>query len=385
VGHDISIDETIKDKKSWFNIKRFKIGNADFQKPEKSLDSKSLTQDVYSLLVNPKDFKFSELTKIIPKYSVVSDIFNESDDTRINQFFGKRSWLAEVPSVVNLTFEFNPFRSIEKIEKMSAFFDLYYQYSKLFLSIPNIRTVKGYSKNKVQIIDLKDYIRFVDSVYEILNTKNNKPIFVPISLRLSAPEIVELVSHYLKKQRYYYWFDFEGKPINEAYLGRLRHLFRHLEEKTGYFDKAIFYFTNVRREITSNLKSNISPASDVLCALAGANIVGVDREPKRFNPEGPPAPPPPPEHKARLLDNDSYYYVKTRDRNMFAKEKYVTHNSIAISKELTRQSNTFLKNRDLEKFLQQKPMLNEYKEGSILKELLSKNQPDQQDLGDWFG
>lgn len=380
---DISIDETIRDKKSWFNIKRFKIGNASFQQPEKSLDSKSLTQEAYTL-AKPAHFKFAEMTKIVSKYSDIRDIYNESDDTKINLYFGKKNWLADLPNVVNLTFEFNPFKSVDKIEKMSGFFDLYYQYSKLFLSVPNIRTVKGYSKNKVQVIDLKGYTKFVDSVFQILNTKNNKPIFVPVSLRLSAPEIVELVDHYLKNEYYYYWFDFEGKPINEAYLGRLRVLFRHLEQDKKSFNKTLFYFTNVRREVLSNIKSNKSPASDILCSLAGANIVGVNREPKRFNPEGPPAPPPPPDHKARLLDTDTYYYYKTRDRNMFRKDRYDTHNAVSISKELGRQSTVFLKNFDLEQFLQKKNMLSEYKDGSILRELLSKKDSSE-DLSRWFG
>jgi len=39
---DINISETIEDKKSWFNIKRFKIGNNHFEKPEKCLDIKTL-------------------------------------------------------------------------------------------------------------------------------------------------------------------------------------------------------------------------------------------------------------------------------------------------------------------------------------------------------
>jgi Fe-S-cluster formation regulator IscX/YfhJ len=100
---DISIRETIPDKKSWFNIKRFKIGSTDFEKPEKSLDSKSLTQESYGSLVDPKSFRFAEMTKIVSKYSDLTDVYNESDDTKINQYFGKKSWLNDLPNVVNLT------------------------------------------------------------------------------------------------------------------------------------------------------------------------------------------------------------------------------------------------------------------------------------------
>lgn len=372
MGHDISINEVIKDKKSWFNIKRFKIGNTDFKKPEKSLDSKSLTQVVYESLPRTDDLKFAEYTKVIKNYSDMHSVYDETDDYKIGNYFGKRAWLRNIPTIVNLTLEFNPLKAVRKLDQMSGFFDLYYQYSNQMLTVPNVRTMKGAAKNKTRIIDLKGYAEFVDGVYQILNTKNNKPIFVPISLRMSAAEIVELIEHYLRKQYYYYWIDFEGKPVNEEKLGRLRHLFRRLEDKQ-YLDRALCYFTNVRREITSNVKLERSPASDVLCALAGANIVGVDREPPRYNPDGPPVPPPPPEHKARLLDADSYYYKKSRNQSMHPKEKYATHNALVISKELKRQSDEFLRNHSLNSFLEKKDMLTQYRDGTILKDLLSRD------------
>lgn len=372
MGHDISINEVIKDKKSWFNIKRFKIGNTDFKKPEKSLDSKSLTQVVYESLPRTDDLKFAEYTKVIKNYSDMHSVYDETDDYKIGNYFGKRAWLRNIPTIVNLTLEFNPLKAVRKLDQMSGFFDLYYQYSNQMLTVPNVRTMKGAAKNKTRIIDLKGYAEFVDAVYQILNTKNNKPIFVPISLRMSAAEIVELIEHYLMKQYYYYWIDFEGKPVNEEKLGRLRHLFRRLEDKQ-YLDRALCYFTNVRREITSNVKLERSPASDVLCALAGANIVGVDREPPRYNPDGPPVPPPPPEHKARLLDADSYYYKKSRNQSMHPKEKYATHNALVISKELKRQSDEFLRNHSLNSFLEKKDMLTQYRDGTILKDLLSRD------------
>ena len=58
---NINISETIEDKKSWFNIKRFKIGGTDFQKPEKCLDIKSL--DMATYLTLKSGFKFMKLPK----------------------------------------------------------------------------------------------------------------------------------------------------------------------------------------------------------------------------------------------------------------------------------------------------------------------------------
>ena len=268
-----------------------------------------------------------------------------------------------------------------KLIRWLDFLTWYYQYPKLFVSVPNIRTNKILTKpyRKDIIIDVDEYIKFVDSTVHILSTKNNKPIFVPLSLRMSQHDIRKLVSHYIKKEYYYYWFDFEGKPINEATLGRINYVLRNVKG-SGYFKKIICYFTNMRREIISNPKSASSPASDVLSSIAGANIIGVNREPRRNIQEG--AHMPPPEHKARILDLDSYYYVKTADKGMFSKVQYVPFNALRLEKEFVNQSNYFLKNGKLDKFLNKKDMLQDYKDGSILRELVSKGETPL--LDSWF-
>ena len=124
MGHDISIKETIEDKNSWYNVKRFRIGNTDFDRPQKGLDAKVITKEKYdSFKINEK-LKFSEATKIITSYSTIDDVCNEDEDTKINAFFCKKNWLGDVPNVLNLTFEFNPFKSVGKIDKMAGFFDM---------------------------------------------------------------------------------------------------------------------------------------------------------------------------------------------------------------------------------------------------------------------
>jgi len=217
---DINITETIEDKKSWFNIKRFKIGSTDFQKPEKSLDVKTLDQSTYLNLKS--EFKFYEATKVI-KYKNLIRLYNEDEAKNVNSFFYKREWLSNTPNVINFTFEFNPFKFVNNIDKLSWFFDQYYPYSKLILTVPNIKLRKIIDKKPIEIISLEEYIRFVDSVFETLDNKNNKPIFVPISLKMSQKKLSEIVEHYLKKEYYYYWFDFESQPISENNLGRLSH------------------------------------------------------------------------------------------------------------------------------------------------------------------
>ncbi len=149
------------------------------------------------------------------------------------------------------------------------------------VSIPNLKLQKYSTERKIEtIVNIDDYLKFVDSVFDILNTKNNKPIFVPISLRTSQKDIEEICTHYLQRDYLNFWIDFEGKSVNEQQMGRLRYLYRILKEKEQ-FKNIVCYCTNIKREIMSNSKLECSPASDVLAAISGANIIGVNKEPQR--------------------------------------------------------------------------------------------------------
>ena len=111
--------------------------------------------------------------------------------------------------------------------------------------------------------------------------------------------------------------------------------------------------SNVRSSQTP--KSDNSPASDALCSIAGANLIGCNRDPQRYFTAN--APPVPPEHKARLLDTDTYYYVQTRNRRMQEQKKYVTHNAVALNNEFGDQTEFFLSKGEVEPFLAGKRML----------------------------
>ncbi|MDR2707452.1 MAG: hypothetical protein LBB87_01725 [Nitrososphaerota archaeon] len=385
---DINIKESIEDKKSWFNIKRFKIGNTDFQKPEKCLDIKNLDNSIYRNIKT--NFKFYEASKILKNYDNISKL-TEAEDDQINKFFYRGEWLGTAQNVINLTLQFNPYNHVKTIDELSWFFNQYYPYSKLFLTVPNIRV----KTLKANIIDLQSYTRFVDETYKILNDKNNKPIFVPVSMKFTIGQLTGLMEHYLKHDRFYYWFDFEGRSINENSLGRLRHIFDLLKKKKA-FDNVVTYFSNVKREKTANSKENTSVASDALSAIAGANLIGVNREPSRyFNPNtlmndgsvGIRASiDVDPNHKARIFDRETYYYVKTVDQDLYDKRKYVPLNAARLNAEFAAQSEYFLEHQDITTLLNQKSMFKDEKAGNILHDLTSKSATTSadMDMSDFF-
>jgi hypothetical protein len=378
---DINISETVEDKKSWFNIKRFKIGNNHFEKPEKCLDIKTLEYVTYRNL--KRGFKFYEATKLVPRFKNLVKLYNTDDDQLVDKFFYKKNWLSDAPNVINFTFEFNPFLHVNTIEDMSWFFNQYYPYSRLILTVPNIRIKRYFRKEPVQVIDFDNYIKFVDSAFDILDEKNNKPIFVPVSMRMGMRKLTELIEHYLKEERYYYWFDFEGKSISARNMGKLRHVFRDIKN-SGNFNNVISYFTNVKREILSNSNEPTSVASDALCAVAGANLIGVNREPRRYYTPKPPRDtgiedslrvpsPVDPSHKARIFDRETYYYVKTSNADLFKKTRYVPVNAARLNAEFGTQSEYFLENQNIETLLDTKIMFKDEKAGNVLKALTSKS------------
>ncbi len=123
------------------------------------------------------------------------------------------------------------------------------------------------------------------------------------------------------------------------------------------------YFTNIKREISSNAKKDKSPASDILAAVAGANIIGVNREPMApFNSKSRQEFV---QHKSRVLDRNTYYYSKTD--NIVAKDVNVTQNSMEIKNELKKQTEAILNGGTVVEYLKNKPMLRE--KADIMKSL----------------
>jgi hypothetical protein len=374
LANDINVKSTAKDKKSWFNTKKFKVGNLNVDRPLKTLDIKGLSQVAFHHAMSQHPFKLCEATKIIRNFDDINSLYDENDDTKIRDFFCQKTWLSGLPCFLGITFEFNPIPHMKNSATI-AFLDHYYAFSNPFLAVPNIRTNRISTLPKYRkdmIIDLNGYIKAIDRFFEILNTKNHKPIFMPVSLRMSLKELDKLADHYLRREHYYYWFDFEGKAINESTLARLRHFFRRISN-SGYYDKILVYFSNEKREIISNVRSELSPASDVLCPIAGANIVGCNREPRRIiNQNAQATTHIPPEHKARILQTSSYYYKKIHDPSLFPRPKYAVRNAQLLDNEFQKQNEIFNKDQTIVDYLATKQMLNSYKDGSILREITQK-------------
>ena len=376
MAHTIEIKECIPDDYSWYNIKRFKIGNNRIERPLKVLDIKNMTlRDYTNCVKNTHDFDFYEFSKTITSYDSITNVMNYDDDGTINDYFGRKSWLDNKNQLVNFTFNFNPYDFIGNIEEeMGSFYDYYYQYSSPLLFVPNIRKNKTMGNTKADIISVEQYIDFVDQSYEYLDHKNKKVIFVPISLKFNVKDMKSLAQHYMDKdnRKYYFWIDFEGKAITKANMGKIRCFYREIEridnrdKEKEVFNNTIFYHTNINRETMSNSKMEEAPASDILSSTAGATFIGVNRKPmSNFDP--PQGYQQDYKHKYRLFDKDTYYYDYNSSGLFFSKGLNNGHNAIELDKEFASQSEHFLDELQIKSYLSEKKMIEEKNCISVIK------------------
>lgn len=376
---NIEVKEYIRDETSDFNVKRFRIGTLDIDRPIKTIDAKNLTKELF--IEEKKSFPkvIFEHSKLV-NTNTIAHVLSEGEDKQIKKLFGFEKWMDEHPYVISQTFNFNPYGEFNSIETISGYFDYCYTFSAPIVLIPNIKIT---TKEKLPIITIDDYLKFVEEVYHLLDYKNKKPIFVPVSLKFGIKDIERLVKEYIKKEFFNIWFDFEGSAVTKPKIARIRSFLRKVDNNGRMYDIVIFS-TNIKREIISNPKSEKSPSSDILTSLIGSNLIGVNRDPRR-----------PPggdlnkdelaklkEHKARVFDPSTYYYlkvassnydIKTRNLLMRSPQRNILFNAKLLDEELGAQTEYFLRERNIKEYITKKPMIKEYKKGELIKDLFSKD------------
>ena len=390
MGTAIDVKEFIPDRHSEFNVRRFKIHNLKFERPVKVIDAKTTTMNVFQNYKRDFDVELFE-SSIYVYPSTIDKILKERNEEVVRNHFNFKRWMKEYSFVIATTLQFNPIKNYD-LKKVQRYLRYVYEYSKPFVFVPNIKIEKyekvGKKTVKVSVASLDEYIRFVDEIVEFLDKRNDKHIFVPISLRFGINELVRLIKQYLKKEYKCLWFDFEGAPVSETRIARIRVIFDEIEEKEE-LENTVVYATNVRREIVSNFRHSKSPASDVLASLVGANIIGTNREP-----------PKPQEskqkidkkellkHKARIFDPQSYYYFKVIDyvageaqkSTLLKKDINMIENAKRLDKEFESQTEFFLENNSIKDYVSKKSMLKEHKNGELLTALF----PPDVSLTEWY-
>lgn len=220
-----------------------------------------------------------------------------------------------------ITFNFNPYTLKNATDKLDTFLDIYYGKSD-FLFIPNIKAFTYENKNRKSIISKEEYVKYLSEAYNNLKFRNNKPIFIPISLKMGPNSFKSILTTLLDEGHRFFWLDFEGAG-SLKYSPQIRG-FHKIIDKMGLIDNVLLYATNIRREINPHATDEFCGASDILSSPLGVDIIGVNKSPQAGG--GRPLPIHLQiEHKARFFDKTSYNYVKYLN---FSKKKIFIRNII---------------------------------------------------------
>jgi hypothetical protein len=103
---DINIKESIYDKHSWFNVKKFGIGGLKFERPTKVVDAKNTTKKMLDKFKSEFENVILESSKVV-KPSSVETVLRTTNDEQIKDLFGFCDWMSNYPSTMALTFQFN--------------------------------------------------------------------------------------------------------------------------------------------------------------------------------------------------------------------------------------------------------------------------------------
>jgi hypothetical protein len=391
VARNLVVKESILDKRSLFNIKKFKVGDIEVERPVRTVDAKIAERRVELLEEVEKGFQkiIFERSRSVAEGDLKRLLLAPEEE--VNRFFKFRSFMKSRPRIFPHTLNFNPLRSFKSLEDLSGYFSYLYSLSDPLLFVPNIK-IEIYEEEtgkRQRIIRVEDYLKFVHEAYRMLDYRNGKPIFVPLSLRFGIDEVRRMAKEYIKSEYYSIWIDFEGAAITPVKASKIRSFIMEFEQAERLNDLVIFT-TNIKREIISNIRSERTPASDVLAPLVGSNLVGVNREPPRpFAEEieevkGEELR----KHKARVFDPSTYYYLKLDATNYNAEMRRrlldpgynIFFNSKLVDQEFSTLAEAFLKEGDIERYVTGKQMMREYRKGELGKALFRQVEK----ISEWF-
>lgn len=357
----ITINESYGDKKSNYCFKVFTIDsiNKKFEGKIKTYPNKDINSKSLQLLLNGikrkgfsnpqfEIFESANYIKDNRSWKQLKETLSYGDSKILRQNVLKISkWLlndghSTVPSMV---FSQNPLT--KKIPECDSkddtitsnewdfFLSILHKISTPLILLPDLQVTryvyepitsksgKKYLKPILEyIVSVEEYLSFIDSTFEYLNSKNHKPVFVPLSFQWGPEAIVKIIKHYSHNGYTNIWIDFFTKPVGYEESGKANYI---IQQINNYFKpneknkppNTMIYFSHMRREHTLNMKNDKLNASDALSPFFGADIIGVNRNMARFVPQASDTPISKANsvdaliHKARVFDPNTYYYVKT--------------------------------------------------------------------------
>jgi len=272
-----SVEETVECQGfPSITLKKVNLGKNNFWTPLRTVFLRSeIPHDIRKriLELRTKETLF-EANRVIYKdihYSSIKNAIAENDNKRIKNILKVNEKMAK--KKISSVFSFSDFPQKKLENSFEDFLDTIYSFSEI-LFVPHIRYSKS-SKTAVKY-DAKQFCKYVDYAVNILNEKNNKPLFVPFDL--DYPQYVrnEILSHCAKMGYTNIWVDCKGKGFdNRNTIRKMRSFWRSAKK---IFDKnsksLLIYQTNVRKIPRGVFGEDTIPPSDFLGIFDYGDFVG---------------------------------------------------------------------------------------------------------------
>lgn len=261
--------------------------NLEIQSPIKVIEGKNIKkQNIKN--INQLETPIFESAVFIPSIyrnwrSLYRTLESSNKITRLNALIGfDKDIYDSCLTTVSFVFSKNPFSTnifytgkkkektiLEPLEKDDYEFgllDYLHTASKFFVLTPDIKFTDS--------ISIEEYLRFIDFNIKILLDFNNKPIFVPIQIKLPQKQLRIILEHYKSQGYSNIWINFDGAHLGGTYFARIRILMRLIDRVFG-LGNVVLYYSNLKKEINPHIKDDFVPSSDVLSQFYCGDFIGV--------------------------------------------------------------------------------------------------------------
>lgn len=245
------------------------------------------------------------------------------------------------------------------------------------------------------IESMDEYTQYIEKAVNTVSSFNNKPIFVPLSMKLDNTNLEKLLYFYKENNYSNIWFNFYSNQINTK-ITNIRYSLRLINRL--FKGTAVTYFSNMKKEINKHLDDVYTLPSDFLGPFFGCDFLGSNRESGFSSKNIKRTPEEKKEFKRknlinqnRIFDPSSYYYYSILEHpsdlgvnpNSILKTNGLSDiiNSSILSQELTRVNNHVIENKNIGKYLKNKKMFSNNEK--LKKDLLIVDE-NQSSLSEFF-
>lgn len=288
----IHIDPLTPARDGYFFVKDIEIEHSPLGKvetPFKIIDARGINEDMANQVKKLTDkHPIFENWKFINRLSSFDGLYKilkhpgRDQISELDRFFDlkKKVWNSS-HTVLSVVFQRNPFERNQFKSGYSTpltwkdftfLLDYIHTASNAFVLVPDIKIDES--------MNLNSYINYVDNAVSILSTFNNKPIFVPVPIKLNQDEFEKLIKTYKYRGYTNLWIDFHASQISSTQFTRVRYLLRNIEKYLN-LNRTVLYFSHVRKEINRHILDKKTTASNALAPFIGCDFLGIYREPQR--------------------------------------------------------------------------------------------------------